>query len=267
MEIIITPDRIKEHKITRYSFKNFDKDTVATAPEPKRVIEPERVPQPTFSKDEQLILETIKAKQAEDGGMVAELVKKVEDFGDSVIKLQMRLESQEEEFRTRLEEERKRAYEDGLKAGEKGVESKLVEEIETKKAQMLESIKKLDSKIEEAGKYIASLEKELSSIAVEIAAEVIAKEVREDGAKVAESLSKELLKDLQGADVITLKVHPELAEEISKKFGEESNIKVVGDRAVSYGGVVLLSSAGNMDAQIRNRFLAVKNGILAGGES
>lgn len=262
MDIIITPDRIKEHKVARYSFKNFDNLVVTNEPKPIDLIEKQQ-PVETAQKDE--LLEAIKARQAEDGGMVADLVKKVEEFGGSVIKLQMQLESQEREFKARLEEEKKRAYEDGLKAGEKGVENRLVDEIEAHKAQMIDSITKLDSQIEKVGSYAASLEKELSSIAVEIASEVIAKEVREDGAKVAELLAKELLKEVKEANAITIKIHPELASDLSKKFASESNIKVVADRAVAYGGVVLLSDAGNIDAQIQNRFLAVKNGILAGG--
>lgn len=263
MEIIITPEQVKEHRIARYSFKNFD-DIEREVVQSKPVTAPkgEAVP---FSKDEQLILETIKAKQVEDGGMVAQLVKKVEEFGESVIKLQMRLEAQEEEFRTRLEDEKKRAYEDGMRAGEKGVENRLIEENEANKRQMIDSIKKLDERIEGVSSYVASLEKELSSIAVEIAAEVIAKEVREDGVNVAERLAVELLKEVKGANSVTIRIHPELVDEITKRLGNENNVKVVGDRAIAYGGLVLFSDAGNIDAQIKNRFMAVKNGILTGG--
>lgn len=266
MEIIITPEKLKEHKVSRYSFKNFDLKSNAQVAEPKEIKELAVAPKETaFSKEELLTLEVIKNRQAEDGGMVANLVKKVEEFGDSVIKLQMRLEKQEEDFAVRLEEEKKRAYEDGVKAGEKSVEGSLVAEVETKKAQLAESLGKLDSAMQKFDKHAISLEKELSSIAVEIAEQVIAKEVREDGVLVAKALARELLEEVKDANLITIKVHPELESELKKVFADDTRIKLVSDRAVSYGGVVIVSDSGNIDAQIKNRFLAVKSGILAGG--
>lgn len=275
MEIIITPERVQNHKVVKYAFKNFDSQRAPVKegasynapqsqpqPVPQSAAAPQ--PQPVFSAEERETLAAIRNRQAEESGMVQNLVKKVEEFGDNVIKLQMRLEKQEAEFEQRLAEEKKRAFEDGRKAGESEAQNRLLGEVQSQKLQLDESIRKLDDALIRFEKHAASLEKELSSVAVEIAAEVISREVSEGSAKIAQSLAKALLNEIKEAMKITLKIHPDHARELTEAFADDERIKVVGDRAVAPGGVVIVSDAGNIDAQIHNRFLAVKKSILEG---
>ena len=44
------------------------------------------------------------------------------------------------------------------------------------------------------------------------------------------------------------------------------NVEIVEDDAVKEGGVVILSDVGNIDAQILQRFKAIKEAILEGNE-
>ena len=284
MEIIITPDRVKNHKVAKYAFKNFDAqrmDRDNVLPPASASVSmlhsstPAQSAQPSegaatasaaaLSQEERETLSAIRSRQAEESGMVQNLVKKVEEFGDNVIKLQMRLEKQEDEFEKRLEEEKKRAFEEGKKAGENEAQNRLQGEVQSLKGQLESSLKRVDEALERFEKHAASLEKELSSVAVEIAGEVIKREVGENGTKIAQSLAKALLEEIKEAMKITLRTHPDHAAELSESLGSDGRVQVVADKAVAPGGVVITSDAGNIDAQIHNRFLAVKKSILEGG--
>ena len=100
-------------------------------------------------------------------------------------------------------------------------------------------------------------------LCVDIAKEVVDAELKENSTKVAFGLSKELIKELQNASKITLKVNPKNHGEISKRVGSLKHVEVISDGAVSEGGVIALSDVGNIDAQISKRFQRVKRAALS----
>ncbi|MDR2638469.1 MAG: hypothetical protein LBC09_01365 [Helicobacteraceae bacterium] len=267
MEIIITPDRLDAHKIVRYEFKNFDG---SAQPEKKSAASPKgALLQAAFasalSGEEKQTLEDIRAKQLAENDLVVNLVKKVETFADSVAKLQIRLEKQEEEFAARLESEKNRAYEDGKRAGELEATNRLTGEIETKKAQFAESIAKLDAALKEFGDHAVSIEKELTSVAVEIASEVLTIEASENSAKIAASLAASLLNNIKEALKISVKVNPSDLAAVSDALKADARVEVAPDRAIAAGGVVIQSDAGNFNAELSHRFAAIKKSVLEGG--
>ena len=288
-EIIITPERVQYHKVAKYSFKNFDglrgnRDQVvqpaaALITDPK--FHPSAAPQSSgepssytppantqsggmLSDEDRQSLAQIRDRQAEESGMVHQLVKKVEDFSDNIVKLQIRLEKQEDEFAVRIEEAKKHAYEEGLREGQKQAANELTAQIEAQKEQFSDSLKKLEEALGQFEQSAGSLEKELSSIALEIAHEVIAKEVKEGGDEIALKLAQSLMGQVKEAMKVQIKVHPEHAAALQGAFRDDERIKIVPDRAVSMGGVVILSDAGNINGEIHHRFLAVKKSILEG---
>ena len=68
---------------------------------------------------------------------------------------------------------------------------------------------------------------------------------------------------MQSASKITLKVNPKDHGEISQRVGSLEHVEVISDSAVSEGGVIALSDAGNIDAQISKRFERVKRAALS----
>jgi len=76
-------------------------------------------------------------------------------------------------------------------------------------------------------------------------------------------LTKELLNDIKEATQIEIKVNP-LDYDYVKDHLNLDKIKVSPDNAISVGGVVILSDAGNIEAEIHKRFEAIKNHILKG---
>ena len=68
---------------------------------------------------------------------------------------------------------------------------------------------------------------------------------------------------MQGASKIVLKVNPKDHSVLSQHYEKLENITVVSDKAISEGGVVVMSDAGNVDAQIEKRFERVKKAALS----
>jgi flagellar assembly protein FliH len=258
---------ISSHKVAKYNFKNFDSSK--NAAEAGASVRPHANAAPLspagFSDEEKSAIAAIQARQAEEEDSLDALVGKIDDLSASIVKLQTRLERQEEEFAAKIKEERERSFEDGRKAGQKEERAAFEGELNALREQFAESFSKFDTAISEFGNHAASLDKELSSIAVEIAGEVIAKEVGENSAKIASALASALLGELRGANKVTIRVSPDDARELNTKFAGEGGVTIVPDKAIAKGGVVIFSDAGNMDAQIQNRFAAIRKSILESG--
>ena len=74
-------------------------------------------------------------------------------------------------------------------------------------------------------------------------------------------MTKELLNDINEATKIEIKVNPLDYDYVSKNLDLE-RVEVKPDNAISLGGVVILSDAGNIEAEIHERFKTIKNSIL-----
>ena len=88
-------------------------------------------------------------------------------------------------------------------------------------------------------------------------------ELNDNSKEVAKVLSDELIKELQSASKVTLKVNPKDHGAISEHVGSLEHIEVVSDSAISEGGVIAISDAGNIDAEISKRFERVKKAVLS----
>jgi len=69
---------------------------------------------------------------------------------------------------------------------------------------------------------------------------------------------------LKDAKSIKLKVNPKDLESLKERYSTIENIRVDGDSAITEGGVVVLSDAGNLDGNISTRLEKVKNLIENG---
>jgi flagellar assembly protein FliH len=195
--------------------------------------------------------------------LIESLMQKTDEMSSNFIKLQMKLESMTEEHQRELEEIREKAYEEGFEAGKKAA----LEDIESNRANGLEqfanSVATLENSAKEFSTALEGIKKDLINAALDIAQEVVSLEVSENSSAVATVLSSELIKELQSASKITLKVNPKDHGYISEHVGTLENVEVVSDSAVSEGGVVAISDAGNIDSEISKRFERVKKAALS----
>jgi flagellar assembly protein FliH len=195
--------------------------------------------------------------------LIESLMKKTDEMSSNFIKLQMKFEAKEEEFEIKLKEAKEVAFAEGLEAGK----AKAIADADINQSDVLNqcgaSIKKLDENAEGFEVALEKVKANLINAAVDIAKEVVSVEVGENSSNIAKALSTELIKELQSASKIRLKVNPQDHGVISQNVGSLNHIEVISDSAIAKGGVVAMSDVGNIDSEISKRFEKVKKAALS----
>lgn len=194
--------------------------------------------------------------------VIDKILQKSDVLAQSLQKLQEQFDKQEREISEKVNIARSEAKEQGINEGYQKAKQELEVQINSQRELYALSIQRIDNQMEQSKNHILGLEKELSSIALDIAREVITAEVSTNSAKIASSLARALLQDLSQNTQITLKVSPKDLEELKESLKDLSHISLEADQAIAKGGVVILSSEGNIDGDIFARFETLKKSIL-----
>jgi len=256
MASIITGDSIEKHTVDKYNFKVIALGAGSEG-EQQQKYTPENNPKARATDVDSSAL-----SQSSKDSLIESLMQKTDEMSSNFIKLQMKLEAKEEEFENELKKAKEEAFAEGMKAGEAKAMEEIDKNLNTKLALLEDSIQKLDKSAEEFSVALAGIKNELVVAALDISKEVIKIELSENSAEVAKILSDELIKELQSAAQIEIKVNPKDHAAISEHLSSLENVKVLSESAVSEGGVVVISDAGNIDAQIAKRFERVKKAAL-----
>ena len=261
---IIKNADLKEHKIEHYKFKTLNQLSKDHSQEQTIEQSQDQEIDEIFIEDEESesfkeeelapINEAMASSHHHQGS--EELLKRIEELSENIIKLQMKMESQEEDFSKRLESEvklaRDNAYEQGLEASKAAHE----EELAKRDATLSSSLSKLAAKESELVKFLNKCEEELPATAIDIAKEVINKELESSSAKIAKALAKGLLREVAKDASVKISVNPAdyaLLEELSSDY-----IKIYADDAISPGCLLFLSDQLNREEKISSRLAAVK---------
>lgn len=263
MATVITNEKILKHTIDRYNFKvlavgghnDEEEDTKSSLvnnytkdDNPKRrESDVDASAMSTDSKD----------------SLIESLMKKTDEMSSNFIKLQMKLESKEEEHKEEIEKVKQEAYDEGIEAGIAKAKDDSESDLVNNMTQLTSSVSTLEQSAKDFEVSLEGIKAELISAALDIAKEVINVELSTNSNEVAKVLGDELIKELQSASKITLKVNPKNHGAISEHVGSLEHVQVISDSAVSEGGVVVISDAGNIDAQISKRFERVKRAALS----
>ncbi|MDF1879678.1 flagellar assembly protein FliH, partial [Sulfurimonas sp. SAG-AH-194-C20] len=191
------------------------------------------------------------------------LMQKTDEMSSNFIKLQMKLEQKEEEYEISLTKAKEEAFAEGIKAGIAKAHEDASLNISKNTELFSSSVTKLEESADEFEKALEGIKRELITAALDIAKEVVKVEISESANEIAKVLSLELLKDLQSASKVTLKVNPNNHGAISEHVGKLEHVSVVSDSAISEGGVIVMSDAGNIDSQISKRFERVRRAALS----
>lgn len=189
---------------------------------------------------------------------VEDLLKKTDEMSSNIIKLQMQIESQESEFNNRLNAELESAKEKFSKEGYDKARSEFEKELNDLRDKYLKSVSKLDEACIKLNAFIEKNEKELADTAVDIAKEVILKELENSSSKIAYALAKDLIHELKGATSIEIKVNSADYDYLKEHFSENSHIKISLDDAISKGSVIILSDNGNIESNLNARLVKIK---------
>lgn len=189
---------------------------------------------------------------------VEDLLKKTDEMSSNIIKLQMQIESQESEFNNRLNSELENAREKFSKEGYELAKAEFEKELNELRDKYLKSVSKLEEACTNLNVFIEKNEKELADTAIDIAKEVILKELENNSSKIAYALAKDLINELKGAGSIEIKVNSVDFNYLKEHFSENSHIKITLDDAISKGSVIILSDSGNIESNLNARLIKIK---------
>lgn len=254
---MITKDNLSAHSVGKYQFKILSGMVGATVHEANEELESQ---QPPKRREQDRVPQSVNSSSKDE--LIESLLKKADDMSSNVIKMQMRLETLQEEHAIALEAAKKASYTEGFNGGIAQEQSQNTFRITQSNEQFSTSVKTLEESAAQFTTALVSIQKELTYTALDIAKEVIAVETQENSGKIAAKLSEVLIEELSEASKITLRVNPADHGIISEKVGSLKHVEVLSDRAISLGGVVAISDVGNIDSQIKKRFERLKRSLL-----
>ncbi len=249
MKNVINAKSLDKHLIKKYNFKILS----STLNSENESSESQEENEKTKEIDTENIIEEKEVSKETKDDFIAELLEKSDKMSSELIKLQMQIEEGQREFETRLKETKDEALKEGERIGFEKAKREYEQRVEELKNQYKNSIQKVDSLYGECKNYMDGLKHELSDVSLEIAKEVISKEVSSDSKIIAYNLAEKLIEDVKSATNIEIKVNPKDYEYLKDKFADKSNIEISKDGAISEGGVIIFSEMGNIDGDIKTR--------------
>ncbi len=246
----------ENHNIQKYQFKTIDKNEINTNYDlPNETID-------TIQNQESAVGGAVESvNNSLEKELIEKLLQKTDELSSSLAKMQIQVEKQQLDLEDRLALTKSDSYKEGLRDGEQKIKNEMLEEIQKEKQALINAVINLEKSLRKSEERMQELEKELAQIAVDIAKEVIIKEVEENNQEVALTLAKSLIGSVKDATKIQLRVntldYPYLRENLDLK-----NIQLEADDNIAKGGVVISCSSGNIDGNILSRFKILKQNIL-----
>ena len=262
MAVVISNDKTQGHIINKYNFKVMN---LGSQDEEEFEAMPLTSMQSSapVQKSAQVQSEPNEITSTSRDQLVDSLLKKADDMSSNFIKMQMKIEALEEEHKRALEKMKEESFNLGVEEGRKFATEELNQSVGVSLEQYSQSVMRLEDSSKEFVQALSTIENDLVSAAIDISKEVIAIELSTNSSEVAYTLAQGLIKELQDAAKVTIKVNPANHGELSSRLGSLSQVEVLSDSAISLGGVIVMSSAGNIDAEINKRFERVKKSALA----
>lgn len=255
---VITPNEVKKHTINKYNFRNIGEVSSANNKQnnAETTINNLENSNPT---NEYVVNNSIDNKKLIE--ITEAVLKKAEEFSINLKSVEIELKEQKANFETQLKETKERSYQDGYNAGFEEAKKRFENDTNEIKKRFIDGINSLELSITETHHMMETLEKELSSIALDIAKEVILIEVSKNSKDIAKELANALIENVKEATKITLKVNPIDAEYLKENLSEDLKITIESNSAIAKGGVVIVSDIGNIDGSVMTRFSNIKASI------
>ncbi len=261
MAKVISSDQLKNHTMEKYTFKVIAIGAKNKTPKTeKQNIQEVPLPQPIVGDSD---VDSSSLTSGSKDSLIESLLKKTDEMSSNFIKLQMKLETMTDEHKFELQKAKDQSFKEGFEAGILKAKEDEEKNYKNGQNQFSKSVSTLEASAAQFEEALENIKSNLIDAALDISKEVIAIELSENSADVAKLLSNELIKNLQNASKITIKVNSKDHGELSKDVGSLEHVEVISDDAVSPGGVIVLSDAGNIDAQVSKRFENVKNAALS----
>ena len=263
MDTFISAKDTQGHLIQKYQFKVMsDKDH--SAMQKSKEQNPSSYEQQPAEEQTQELMQSqqkIEKNTAMSDSQIEVLLKKTDELSSSLSSMQQSYESQQQEFQKMIEAAKEESFKQGQLEAEKRLSEEVKQKDEEEIGRFAQSIDKLDKTTKKFQEKIDTIENDLIATAIDIAKEVINKEVSKNSKDIALNLAYLLLDDIKDAAKVTVKVSPKDFAHLKQRLQSE-NVDVVSDGSISEGGVMLLSEAGNIDGDLMQRFEKVKEMVF-----
>lgn len=194
--------------------------------------------------------------------LIEKLLHKSDELSGNLAKLEMQFEKNQASMQERLEKTSNDSYQRGLEEGKSEARQAMETEINQEREKIVQSLITLENTLKQSQIHLEALEKELSSIAIDMAKEVIVKEIEENSQRVALELTRSLLSSIIDATQIGIKVNPIDYVFLKENLKDREKIQIEADNAISRGGVVISSNLGNLDGNVMSRYRMLKQSVL-----
>ncbi|STP13081.1 flagellar assembly protein [Helicobacter mustelae] len=249
---LIYQSKMENHNIQKYQFKTIGKEmpTDDITPSPAAPAQQmQSTPANSFEKE-----------------LIERLLQKTDELASSLAKMQLQVEKQQSDLEERVAISRNDGYKEGLREGEEKAKQEMLESVQKERQSLINAVVTLEKSLKLSENKVQELEKDLAQIALDIAREVIVKEIEENHQKIALSLCHNLMESMKDITQVELRVntldYPYLRENLDLK-----NIQLQADDNIAKGGVVISSKAGNIDGNVMTRFRVLKQNVLDNPES
>lgn len=245
---LIHGENVNKHAIKRYEFKSINqventnsKEKIESSTTNENV----SIPSPSLEKE-----------------LIEKLLKKSDELSGNLAKLEIQFEKTQTSMQDSIEKTSEESYKRGLEEGKNKARAELEDEISKEREKIIQSLISLENALKNNQNHLETLEKELSGIAIDMAREVIVKEIDDNSQKVALELTKSLLSNIMDATQIYIRVNPTDYVYIKENLKNIEKIQLEADNAISRGGIVIASNLGNLDGNIMSRYKMLKQSVL-----
>jgi len=227
-------------------------------------ISPEDTPQTEPQVVEQSPIQIDRRDEADKKDRVIEtLLEKSEALSRELVKVQAKLTNQESLFRDEMSKMKEDAFNRGVQEGISRAKMEQDTQYEEKLTQLQGSINKLEQLSSQFTSMMKNIEQELVHTSIAIAKEVVDAEITYNSGQVAINLARSLIKKIEEAKEVTIKVNHLDYESVKVGLSDMTNIKLIPDSAIARGGVIIISEVGSIEGNIVERYKKVKDDIIS----
>ena len=167
-ENIIDKEKVEDHSVKPYRFKVLGSNVSETST-PLHVNEEVSSYDPESMPVNDEIVTIARIEEGTQNQFIEELLKKTDELTTNVVKLQIQIEKQEQDFNNRLTEELTRERENAYAQGYQKAKEEAEDAISEIRSRYLKSISHLDTLYKSIEERISKLETDMSVTAFEIA--------------------------------------------------------------------------------------------------
>lgn len=253
---LIQDERKGEHSINKYEFKSIV--PLESYGDPKVDSMENKIDEQT----QEQVGTYRTTTQSLEKELIEKLLHKSDELSGNLAKLEMQFEKNQVSMQETIEKTSDESYKRGFEEGKNEAKQAMEAEISKEREKIVQSLITLENTLKQSQIHLEALEKELSSIAIDMAKEVIVKEIEENSQRVALELTRSLLSSIMEATQIGIKVNPIDYVFLKENLKDREKIQIEADNAISRGGVVISSNLGNLDGNVMSRYKMLKQSVL-----